>query len=139
MPSDVALIPNATSTLRKRIYAKIDRQRRRRRECWHWLGKFVQKRGSVRPVIQVGGRGSRTITIARLLLVLRDRVPLAERDAAELEAGHLCGNPHCVNVRHLRWQTRSENEIMKHELALYRQWSDLVDRLADVEDSRAAA
>lgn len=37
--------------------------------------------------------------------------PLGERD----QAAHSCGNPSCVNRKHIRWATRSENMIDKHE------------------------
>lgn len=31
------------------------------------------------------------------------------------ECGHLCGHPNCLNPRHLRWVTKSENSLMKKE------------------------
>ena len=31
------------------------------------------------------------------------------------QAAHSCGNPPCMNKRHLRWATRSENMLDKHE------------------------
>lgn len=31
------------------------------------------------------------------------------------QASHSCGNSSCINKRHLRWSTRSENMMDKHE------------------------
>lgn len=31
------------------------------------------------------------------------------------QASHYCGNPSCINKRHLRWASRSENMMDKHE------------------------
>jgi hypothetical protein len=125
------LICGATSTLRKRIASKTIRNGRN--GCWRWTGGTAQKRdGSKRPKIQVGGRGSRTVTVARLLLALRDRVPLVLRDDAKLEAGHTCHHFWCVNPRHLEWQTRTENEHAKQE------FNDYEDFARDVEDLAAA-
>lgn len=125
MPKDVALIPGATSTLRRRIYTKIIRGKRN--ECWRWSGKTVRKRGGVRAAIQVGGRGSRTISVTRLLLVLRDRVPLPERESDGLEGGHRCAHYWCVNQRHLCWQTRGENEAAKAEYDAFEDFSEAID------------
>lgn len=128
----VDLIIGATSTLRARIRSKTVRGTRR--QCWHWIGATARKRdGARRPKIQVGGRGSRTVLIARLLLCLRDSVPLAERDAAKLEAGHTCHHFWCVNPWHLVWQTRHENEEAKHEYDDYNEFADAVDELAQTE------
>jgi len=123
------LIVGATGTLRARIRAK--QVRAGRDACWSWTGATAQKRdGAKRPKIRVGGRGSRVVLVARLLLCLRDRVPLAERDAAKLEAGHTCDRFWCVNPRHLLWQTRIENEEAKHEYNDYQDFAREVDDLA---------
>lgn len=114
MPRDVELIPGATSTLRRRISVKIVRTGGRR-ACWSWLGGTARHRGGRRPKIQIGGRGSRTMTVARLLLVLRDRVPLISRELEKLEAGHRCHHYWCVNTAHLEWSTRIDNEHAKYE------------------------
>jgi hypothetical protein len=127
------LIAGATSTLRQRIFAKIVRLPGRN-ACWQWTGGTARKRdGAKRPKIQVGGRGSRTILVARVLLCLRDGVPLAERDAAKLEAGHVCHRHWCVNPRHLEWQTRIENEHAKQEYDDYCDFAQTVDELAEEE------
>jgi hypothetical protein len=77
--------------------------------CWFWMGSYVRESdGKERPKIQVGGRGSRTVTVARLLLCLADGVPLVRR--RRREAAHRCGHWWCVNPAHLRWATREENE-----------------------------
>ena len=129
------LIPGATSTLRRRIAAKILRPDGRH-GCWRWTGGTARKRdGAERPKVRVGGRGSRTILVARVLLVLRDRVPLWRREADKLEAGHSCNHFWCVNPRHLVWQTRVENENAKHEFDDYCDFAAAVDELAALEAS----
>lgn len=111
----VDLIAGATSTLRARIAARTVREGGKM-GCWRWTGGTSRKRdGARRGKVQVGGRGTRVITVARVLLVLKDRVPLVERDSARLEAGHRCGHFWCVNPRHLHWIDRSGNEAEKHE------------------------
>jgi hypothetical protein len=106
------LIIGATSTLRARLWAKI--VKRKRRQCWQWSGSTSLKRGGARrPKMRVGGKRSRTIVVARILLSLKDRVPLHLRDG--LEAGHRCGNFWCVNPSHLEWVGRFENEDAKNE------------------------
>ncbi len=74
------------------------------------------------------GYDAGVINVARILLALADRVPLSER--RELHAGHVCGNYWCVNVRHLRWQTASENERMKREHRDRSEFFEAVDDLA---------
>jgi hypothetical protein len=37
--------------------------------------------------------------------------PIGERN----QAAHSCGEPACINRKHLRWATRSENMMDKHE------------------------
>jgi hypothetical protein len=110
--SRTELIAGATPTLRARLWAKI--VKRKRRQCWTWRGATCRKRGGARrPKLQVGGRGSRTIVVARILLAFKDRVPLEQR--AGLEAGHRCGHFWCVNPHHLEWVGRAENEEAKGE------------------------
>ena len=112
MPRDTDVIAGATSSLRRRLYAKITKGPRR--ACWTWTGATVRKKDGVRrPALMVGGRRSRVVHVARLLLCLRDRVPLTERYM--VHAGHLCHNPICVNVRHLAWQTQFENHALRDE------------------------
>ncbi len=130
MARDVDLIPGATSSLRRRIYAKIVRTRNRR-ACWAWSGRHSKKRGGLRPVVRAGGRGSRMLTVARVMLVLRDRVPLAQRDAELMEAGHKCNTYWCVNGSHLEWINRSGNEEAKDEFDEgFEQFSADVEALA---------
>jgi hypothetical protein len=126
------LIVGATPSLRRRIYAKIVRPSRR--ACWRWTGATARKRdGAKRPQVRVGGRGSRVIVVARVLLSLRDRIPLIDRYG--LEAGHTCHHYWCVNPRHLEWQTRVQNEEAKQEFDDYCDFAQAVDDLA----SEAAA
>lgn len=122
---DVEIIPGATSTLRRRLYAKI-RRGKNRDACAIWTGATARKRGSRRPKIRVGGNFSRHVVVARVLLVLKDRVPLWIRDDAKLEAAHECGHYWCVNVRHLAWKTRVENENDKYA---YSKFEDALDEL----------
>ena len=126
------LIPGATPTLRRRLAAKIQRSSSRN-GCDRWTGAASLKRdGARRPVIQVGGRGSDVIHVARVLLALADGVPLPAR--GRLEAGHTCGHFWCVAPRHLRWVTRSENEDDKDtfdEATAYAAFEAAVDELAE--------
>jgi hypothetical protein len=105
-------LPGASPSLLARIRAKIERVPGS--TCLRWTGGTARKRdGAKRPKIQIGGRGSRFVVVARLLLVLRDGVPFVLRDG--LEAGHTCHHYWCVNWRHLKWCTRTENEADKRE------------------------
>jgi hypothetical protein len=125
------LIAGASATLRRRIAAKVTRLPGRG-ACHRWTGATSRKRdGARRPVIRVGGRGSRTVLVTRVVLALFDRVPLVERDAVRLESGHKCHHFWCVNPRHLEWQTRIENEHAKQEFDDYCDFS--VDELAAEE------
>jgi hypothetical protein len=124
---DIDVIAGATSTLRRRLFDRIIG--RGKDVCWIWTGGFARKRRSRRPKVQVGGRGSRTISVARVILALRDRVPLIERDRDKLEAGHTCHNEECVNWWHLDWQTREENECAKRDRDAFERFTDEFDRI----------
>jgi hypothetical protein len=126
------LIVGATSTLRRRMRAKTVRPSRR--GCWSWTGATSKKRdGARRPAIQVGGRGSRVVLVARLALALKDGVPLERR--VGVEAGHRCHQHWCVNPAHLEWQTRGENEDAKQEYDDYCDFAGTVDELAAAESA----
>lgn len=80
--------------------------------CWPWLGALSQKRRGRRPVIQLGARGTKVVSAARLICEWFHGPP----PDPLYEAGHIC--PHgerddCVNPQHLVWQTRVENEEWK--------------------------
>jgi hypothetical protein len=125
------LIPGASGSLRRRIRAKVVKPHGRS-GCWLWTGAKSKKRdGALRPVIRAGGKGSRLLLVARVVLALKDRVSLTLR--AGLEAGHICHNHGCVNPRHLMWQTRLENEEAKHEYDAYCDFAAAVDDLAEQE------
>lgn len=87
--------------------------------CWNWTGAKSQKRRRggrqlFRPVIQLAGRGSRVVNVARLVCEwFQGPAP-----NALYEAGHTCPdgeNELCINPDHLRWMTRDENERWKRE------------------------
>jgi hypothetical protein len=84
--------------------------------CWEWTAALSQKRRGRRPVIQVGGRGTPVVIVARLICEWYYGPPPEPRS----EAGHTCPegeNPICVNPRHLRWMSRLENEHHKKTYA----------------------
>ncbi len=84
-------------------------------ECWVWTGaKSKKRRGQMRPVIQLGARGTKVVAVARLICELFQGPPPSEFH----EAGHTCPNGErddCVNPNHLIWQTRVENEQWKQD------------------------
>jgi hypothetical protein len=80
--------------------------------CWLWTGALSLKRRGRRPVIQVGGRGTRVISVARWTCEQKNGPP----PTPEHEAGHTCPGGErddCVNPDHLTWMTRVENELFK--------------------------
>lgn len=127
---DHKLIEGATPTLRRRIASMT--VGRNPAKCWRWTGSTARKRGCERPKVRIGGAVSRVMSVARVLLVLRDRVPLVDRDDAKLEAGHTCHHFWCVNPNHLEWVTRSENELAKYEKKRFDEFAAEVDALAEV-------
>lgn len=77
--------------------------------CWVWVGAYSKgKKGADRPVIQLAGRGTPVVHVARVMLVLRDGVPLEDRQG--VQAAHICDYPPCVNPWHLEWQTGRVNQ-----------------------------
>jgi hypothetical protein len=87
--------------------------------CWNWQGAKSQKRRRgcrqmYRPVIQLAGRGSKVVNVARLVTEwFQGPAP-----NSTYEAGHTCPegeNELCINPDHLIWMTREENERYKHE------------------------
>lgn len=77
--------------------------------CWIWTGAFSKKRSRTRrPNIRVGAAFLGTINPVRVLLSLKDGVPLDDR--ADLHAAHTeCLNLSCINPYHFRWATDAEN------------------------------
>lgn len=50
--------------------------------------------------------GGRQMQAHRWMCILSHGEP----PSPEMQAAHICGNPNCVNPRHLRWATQSENQ-----------------------------
>lgn len=101
---------NFNSTIWKRITDKIKIDRES--GCHIWIGAYSKKRNGKRPVIRLGGRGSPIVNVARFLLIQSTGI----EPPKEIECGHICPNGEnhkCVNVEHLKWMTRQENENYK--------------------------
>lgn len=118
------MLDTASPTLRERLLSKIV-QPGPATPCATWVGAYnIDGRrrkwtAGRRPVIQVGARGSPVVYVTRLLLSLAG-VPRAH--AGQIEACHCCptGTPadgmyRCVDLAHLRWGTRAENEADKRD------------------------
>lgn len=86
--------------------------------CWPWMGaisytkrrrkhrgKFAKRWG--RGVIQLAGRGSRTLKAHRLALCFTGE-GLDEYGRPE-HAAHICNNRLCCNPVHLYWATEQQN------------------------------
>lgn len=107
-------IDGESPTLWERVCAKIEVDPVT--GCWNWTGAYSRKRNGMRPVIQVGGRGTRVVLVARLILTWYAGPPPSDTH----EAGHTCPhgeNSRCIRPMHLRWQTRLENEHQKRSYA----------------------
>lgn len=103
-------IGEGSPTLRARVRAKT--RVNPVTGCHEWIGALSAKRRGQRPVIQLGGRGTRVVLVARLVLTWAKGEPPSDLH----EAGHTCPageNPICINEQHLEWQTRTENEHHK--------------------------
>jgi HNH endonuclease len=83
--------------------------------CWEWNGAHsLKRRGERRPVVQVGGRGTAVVPVARIMCELRNGPP----PTPEHEAAHICPqgeNHRCIRPDHLAWMTRVENERYKRK------------------------
>lgn len=107
-------IGEGTPTLFNRVDSKIEYDAAT--GCGNWIGAYSEKRRGKRPVIQLGGRGSRVVLVARLQLQRYFGPPPTDTH----EAGHTCPNgenSRCVNYEHLQWMTRTENEHHKSKYA----------------------
>lgn len=127
-PAPHRLVPGATATLEERLLSKIVNAGPAT-PCAVWIGAYNQSRGrpgmprrgkhpTRRPVLQIGGLGSAVMYVARLLLILAG---VQRVHARQIEACHTCpsGTPWngvytCVDLGHLRWGTREENEADKY-------------------------
>jgi len=115
-------LPHATDTLRERILSKIVMPGPAT-PCATWVGGYNvdgrRTRGHTpkrRPVVRLGGRGTTMVYVAPVLLTLAEGPPDGR------VACHRCptGTPadrtyRCVDLDHLRWGTRAENEADKRE------------------------
>lgn len=107
-------IGDYTSSLLRRVVHKIVEEEVT--GCWLWTGAYSLKNRGERPVIQLGGRGTRVVLVTRLLLTWYSGPPPTDQH----EAGHTCPhgeNSRCVNPGHLAWMTRQENEDHKRSYA----------------------
>lgn len=108
-------IPGATPTLWDRFWALVD-QSGGVAACWPWRGYKRRRRCGSRGKLQVGGRGSRTVSADRLALALATDGDLQRRDPVTdqlLQCCHACGRGDapvwCVNPRHEYWGTSADN------------------------------
>lgn len=88
-----------------------------RHACWIWTGAYSHKRGGKRPVIQSGKRGSPVALVFRIMLALKDQVPLSRR--RDYHACHepRCANPQCINPFHGYWGTPGRNHEDREQYA----------------------
>lgn len=82
---------------------------------WIWIGAYSKKkgagydRGPDRPVIQLGRRGTPVVPVLRVMLSLKDGVPLYRRDGLFACHTEACSLPACVNPFHGYWGTSGRN------------------------------
>lgn len=122
------MIPGATDTLRERLLGKIVMPGPAT-PCATWVGARNQSRGlrpghqgryvvSCRPVIWRGGSFGGTAYVAPLLLEIAGEAPPTDAHREACHAGCPTGRAWngvylCVDLAHLRWGTRTENEADK--------------------------
>lgn len=91
-----------------------------RTDCWMWTAACSDKgkRGGLRPVIQAGAAGSPVVHVFRIMLALKDRVPLSRR--RDLHACHdirVCDSTKCINPFHGYWGTPGRNHEDREQYA----------------------
>lgn len=114
-------ILGATATLWDRFWSKVDITGGKE-ACWPWKGALRVRRNGKRGKLQVGGRGSRTVSADRLALALHtDGNMNRRRGGSLLQCCHRCGNGdgpiYCVNPFHMYWGTQKQNERDKRRKA----------------------
>lgn len=83
--------------------------------CWEWTGAYSKKRGAHydrgndRPVIQTGRRGTPVVHVFRIMLALKDGIPLRRRRGYHACHREDCQNTRCVNPWHGYWGTPGRN------------------------------
>lgn len=90
--------------------------------CWIWTGAYSKKKGkrydkgADRPVIQLGRRGTPVVHVLRVMLSLKDGVPLWRRTGFDACHG-ACQDARCVNPHHGYWGTPGRNRDDRHQYA----------------------
>lgn len=104
-----------TPSLIARIESKLSITGDAINSCWEWTGAYsTGKRGSDRPYIRTGGRGSPVVNVLRVMLAYKDGVPLNKRQGVKACHGP-CDNTRCVNPHHGYWGTDADNARDRQE------------------------
>jgi hypothetical protein len=78
--------------------------------CWLWTGAHSLKRsGTRRPIVKVNSATNLVLSTLRVMLSLKDGVPLELRTGLEACHKRNCPNISCVNPFHAYWGTPEQN------------------------------